>query len=58
VELFELTRTLVNIESVTGNEKACGAMLRDYLAERKFRVELQPVSPRMCSPCAARQRSS
>ena len=43
MELFELTRTLVNIESVTGNEKACAAMLRDYLAERSFRVELQPV---------------
>ena len=45
MELFELTRTLVNIESVTGNEKACAAMLRDYLAERNFRVELQPVGP-------------
>lgn len=45
MELFELTRALVNIESVTGNEKACAAFLRDYLAERNFRVELQPVAP-------------
>ncbi|MBI1941949.1 MAG: M20/M25/M40 family metallo-hydrolase [Acidobacteria bacterium] len=45
MELFELTRALVNIESVTGNEKACAAFLRDYLAERSFRVELQPVAP-------------
>ncbi|HUU15199.1 MAG TPA: M20/M25/M40 family metallo-hydrolase [Terriglobia bacterium] len=45
MELFELTRALVNIESVTGNEKACAAFLRDYLAERNFRVELQPVGP-------------
>ena len=43
--LFELTRALVNIESITGNEKACAAFLRDYLAERNFRVELQPVGP-------------
>jgi acetylornithine deacetylase len=45
MELFELTRALVNIESITGNEKACAAFLRDYLAERNFRVELQPVGP-------------
>jgi acetylornithine deacetylase len=45
MELFELTRALVNIESVTGNEKACAAFLRDYLAERNFKVELQPVGP-------------
>ncbi len=45
MELFELTRALVNIESITGNEKACAAFLRDYLAERSFRVELQPVGP-------------
>lgn len=44
MNLFELTRTLVNIESVTGNEKACAAMLRDYLVERDFDVQPQPVS--------------
>jgi acetylornithine deacetylase len=44
MNLFELTRTLVNIESVTGNEKACAAMLRDYLAERGFEVRHIPVS--------------
>jgi acetylornithine deacetylase len=54
MELFELTRTLVNIESVTGNEKACGAMLRDYLAERGFRVELQPVGPERANVLALR----
>jgi acetylornithine deacetylase len=54
MELFELTRTLVNIESVTGNEKACGAMLRDYLAERGFRVELQPVGPDRANVLALR----
>jgi acetylornithine deacetylase len=54
MELFELTRTLVNIESITGNEKACAAMLRDYLAERGFRVELQPVGPERANVFALR----
>ncbi len=44
MELFELTRALVNIESVTGNEKACVAYLRDYLKARNLQVELQPVT--------------
>lgn len=52
--LFELTRTLVNIESVTGNEKACAAFLGDYLAERNFQVELQPVSPERANVLAWR----
>ncbi|MFB3921290.1 MAG: M20/M25/M40 family metallo-hydrolase [Terriglobia bacterium] len=43
MNLFELTRSLVNIESVTGNEKACVTFLRDHLARRGFEVELQPV---------------
>ena len=45
MELFELTKTLVNTESVTGDEKACGELIADYLAQRKFQVELQPVTP-------------
>ena len=43
MHLFELVRTLVNIESVSGNEAACTEFLRDYLADRGFEVELQPV---------------
>jgi len=31
MELFELTRRLVDIESITGNEKAVGEFLEDYL---------------------------
>jgi acetylornithine deacetylase len=54
MELFELTRTLVNIESVSGNEKACAAFLRDYLAERNFQVELQPVAPERANVLALR----
>jgi acetylornithine deacetylase len=54
MELFELTRTLVNIESVTGNEKVCAAFLGDYLAEGNFQVELQPVSPERANVLACR----
>ncbi len=43
MQLFELTRKLVNIESVSGNEAVCADFLRGYLAERNFQVELQPV---------------
>ncbi len=43
MNLFELTRTLVNTNSVTGNEQACGVLLRDYLEKCGFDAELQPV---------------
>lgn len=42
-ELFELTKNLVNIESVTGNEKSCGEFLAGYLEKQGFKVELQAV---------------
>lgn len=44
MNLFQLTRHLVDIESITGHEGDCAKFLRDYLAERQFAVELQPVS--------------
>lgn len=43
MDLFELTKTLVSIDSVTGNEKACTDFLREQLEKRGYRVELQPV---------------
>ena len=43
MELFELTKSLVNMESVTGNERACAEFLGNYLADRRFDVELLPV---------------
>jgi acetylornithine deacetylase len=42
-ELFELTKALVNIESITGNERACGEFLAGYLRKRGFAATLQPV---------------
>jgi acetylornithine deacetylase len=44
MELFELTKTLVNIPSVTGSEGACSEFMRRELLERRYHVELQPVS--------------
>ncbi len=44
MDIFELTKALINIESVTGHERACTEFLRDHLAARSFEVELQPVS--------------
>jgi acetylornithine deacetylase len=44
MELFELTKALVNIPSVTGQEGACSECLHCQLLERRYRVELQPVS--------------
>ena len=43
-EIFELTKALINIESVTGHEGACAEFLRAYLVARDFAVELQGVS--------------
>src|SRR5215471_14453838 len=45
MDLSELTKALVNIESVTGNEGACGQFLSACLAEQNFEVELQEVTP-------------
>jgi len=42
-ELFELTKALVNIESITGNEKACGEFLAGYLQRHGFNVRFQRV---------------
>lgn len=41
--LFELTRTLVNMDSVTGNERACGMLLRDHLTACGFQARMLPV---------------
>jgi acetylornithine deacetylase len=45
MELFELTKALVNLDSVTGEEGACAEFLRRTLTARQFEVELIPVSP-------------
>ena len=43
-ELFRLTRDLVNIPSITGEESACCRFMADYLGKRGWAVEKLPVS--------------
>ncbi len=44
MNLFELTKTLIDIPSVSESEKDVGFFLRDYLQNLGWTVELQPVS--------------
>ncbi len=44
MHLFELTKSLVNMASVTGHEKACAEFLKGHLAQLGFQSELMPVS--------------
>lgn len=44
MNLFELTKSLMEIPSVSGEEEAVGFFLRDYLEKLGWTVELQPVS--------------
>jgi len=44
MKLFELTKTLIDIPSVSENEMEVGFFLRDYLQNLGWSVELQPVS--------------
>ncbi|HKS94595.1 MAG TPA: M20/M25/M40 family metallo-hydrolase [Terriglobia bacterium] len=44
MDFCELTKALVNIESVTGNERACADFVTRHLATRGFEVEQIPVA--------------
>ncbi len=44
MHLFELTKTLINIPSISGDERAVGFFLRDYLESLGWTVEMQAVS--------------
>ncbi len=44
MNLFQLTETLIRIESITGNERAIVRFLHEYLAVAGFTVHLQEVS--------------
>jgi acetylornithine deacetylase len=43
MNLFELTKSLMNIPSVSGEEQVVGFLLRDHLESLGWTVELQPV---------------
>ncbi len=44
MDIFQLARELINIESISWNEGAVGRYLRDYLAAEGFEVSAQTVS--------------
>jgi acetylornithine deacetylase len=44
MDLFELTKSLINMASVTGHEKACAEFVKGYLVQLGFQAELMPVS--------------
>ena len=44
MNLFELTRKLIDIPSVTGDEKAVGMFLRSYLESLGYNIEMQEVA--------------
>ena len=44
MDLFELTKSLVNMASVTGHEKACAEFVKGHLTQLGFQAELMPVS--------------
>jgi acetylornithine deacetylase len=43
MHLYELTKSLVNMASVTGHEKACAEFVKGHLAQLGFATELMPV---------------
>src|SRR3970040_980883 len=45
MELSELTRQLIDIESITGNEKNVAVFVRDHLAKLGAQVELEEAEP-------------
>ncbi len=53
MDVFELTKKLVDLESVTGNEKACADFVEDHLRQIGFRPERQPVSAERANVFAA-----
>ena len=45
MHIFELTRKLIEIESITENEKELAFFLRDYLSGLRYQVTLQEAAP-------------
>lgn len=49
-ELLSLHKHLISIPSISGNENAVGNFLVDYLTERGYNADLQPVAAREATP--------
>lgn len=46
MNVFELTRKLISIPSISGDEKAVAEFIADYLSAAGFEVEIQEAAPR------------
>ncbi|MEO8647544.1 MAG: M20/M25/M40 family metallo-hydrolase [Acidobacteriota bacterium] len=57
MNIFELTKSLMSIPSLSGDEEAVGYWLRDYLVSLGWNVELQPVSEERIGVSALRQNN-
>jgi acetylornithine deacetylase len=57
MNLFELTTSLMNIPSVSGEEEAVGFWLRDHLQSLGWKVELQNVSENQNNVIATRNET-
>lgn len=57
MNLFELTKSLMNIPSTSGEEEAVGFYLRDYIKALGWTVELQPVDDGRTGASAFRQNN-
>jgi acetylornithine deacetylase len=57
MDLFELTKSLMSIPSVSGDEEAVGFWLRDYLQSLGWTVELQEVGDGQTGVSAFRQNN-
>lgn len=56
MNLNEVTRTLIDIESITGDESEVGRFLAAYLEEQGYRVELQEIAPGRANVIATTMR--
>jgi acetylornithine deacetylase len=54
MDLFELTRQLIDIPSITGEEGAAGNFLATFLKDLRYRVEMLPVSEKRFNIFATR----
>jgi acetylornithine deacetylase len=57
MKLFQLTKELMNIPSVSGDEEAVGFFLRDHLESLGWKVELQPVGEERTGASTFRQNN-
>ena len=58
MNVFELTKSLMNIPSVSGDEEAVGFFLRDYLKSYGWTVELQEAEPKRNNVIAYLERNA